>query len=54
MSDLPRVGEIAERDDIAPEGTVITRQHVIDYQNRVNAAHKAAGLPLPFPNTPTS
>jgi hypothetical protein len=52
MTDLPGVGRIAEKDDIAPEGTVITRQHVIDYQNRCNAAAARLGLPPSFPNVP--
>jgi hypothetical protein len=49
MSQLPGIGRIAERDDIAPEGTRITEQHVRDYQDRVNAAYQDARQDAPFP-----
>lgn len=49
VSQLPGVGRIADVDDIAPQGTVITEQHVKDHQDSVNAAHQALGLPAPFP-----
>ncbi|WP_394622341.1 hypothetical protein JNUCC0626_50260 (plasmid) [Lentzea sp. JNUCC 0626] len=42
---LRGVGRIAEQDDIAPEGEVVTEQHVRDYQASVEEAHKAVGLP---------
>lgn len=42
---LPGVGRIAERDDIAPEGTVITEQHVLEYRARVEETHRSLGLP---------
>lgn len=42
---LPGVGRIAERDDIAPEGTIITEQHVLDYRASVEQTHRDLGLP---------
>ncbi|MGW4528334.1 hypothetical protein [Amycolatopsis sp. NPDC004378] len=44
-SKLPGVGEIAGIDDIAPEGTVITEKHVLDYRASVEQAHRNLGLP---------
>jgi hypothetical protein len=44
-SNLPQVGTIAGPDDIAPEGEVITEQHVLAYRASVEAAHHAAGMP---------
>ncbi|WP_367139658.1 hypothetical protein [Saccharothrix sp. HUAS TT1] len=43
----PTIGTVAEQDDIAPQGTVITAAHVKAYRRRVNAAAKAAGTPPP-------
>ena len=42
---LPGVGQIAGPDDVAPEGEIITEQHVRDYRARVEAAHRSLGLP---------
>ena len=42
---LPGVGEIAGREDIAPEGTVITEQHVLEHRAAVEQAHRNMGLP---------
>jgi hypothetical protein len=42
---LPGVGRIAERDDIAPEGEVITEQDVLAYRADVEAARRRLGLP---------
>lgn len=44
---LKAEGTIAELDDVAPEGTVITHQHIVDYRNACRAAAKAAGTPVP-------
>lgn len=43
---LPGVGRIAERDDIAPEGTVITEAHVLAYRAQVEDTRRALGLPI--------
>ena len=43
------IGDIAGPDDIAPQGTVITAQHIADHQAATNAAHARLGLPLPYP-----
>lgn len=44
---LPAEGTIAGPDDVAPQGTVITRQHILDYRRRVEAAHAKMGLEPP-------
>jgi hypothetical protein len=40
-------GRIADRDDIAPEGEVVTRKHILEYRRSVEEANK------PFGVTPT-
>lgn len=42
---LPGVGRIAEQDDIAPEGEVVTAEHVRNYQASVEKTHRELGLP---------
>ncbi|AHJ58559.1 hypothetical protein [Amycolatopsis keratiniphila] len=42
---LKGVGKIAEKDDIAPEGEVITEQHIRDYRASVEETHRRMGLP---------
>ena len=42
---LPDVGKIAGPDDVAPEGEVITEQHVLDYRAKVEETHRRLGLP---------
>ena len=42
---LPGVGTIAGPDDVAPEGEVITEEHVRAYRARVEEAHRNLGLP---------
>lgn len=44
-STLPGVGRIAEQDDIAPEGTVITEEHVLNYRASVDEVTASLGLP---------
>lgn len=45
MAKKAHVGETAEADDIAPEGTEITAQHVKDHQEAMREAHERLGLP---------
>lgn len=42
---LPGVGRIAEQDDIAPAGEVVTEEHVRTYQASVEKTHSDLGLP---------
>lgn len=39
-----RVGQIADQDDIAPAGTVITEAHIAAYEAEVKQAHENLGL----------
>lgn len=42
---LPDVGKIAGPDDVAPEGEVITEEHVLAYRARVEQNYRDLGLP---------
>ena len=40
----PTVGTVAGPDDVAPEGTVITQEHVDVYRHNVEDLHRRMGL----------
>ncbi|MFC9250633.1 hypothetical protein [Amycolatopsis thailandensis] len=37
-------GRIADRDDIAPQGEVVTREHILAYRASVEQANKPFGV----------
>jgi hypothetical protein len=47
MGKLQSEGRIAEADDIAAEGTVITHQHIVNYREACRAVARATGTPVP-------